>query len=146
MAQSPFQNPYEGGTAAQPTARYESTRPSFGKPAAEPARVPEEALQPGTPAQLVITRGPETGAAFPINQPVTTIGRHRDCDIVLDQPTVSRYHAELHRDGHRHTIIDAGSLNGIYHNQHQVEQAELNHGDQLWIGVVHFTFHTSAPE
>ncbi len=143
MSQIPYNTAEMGPATVQRAGRAEFTRPATRIPVRH-TEPPPERPEPGAPARLVITRGPEAGAVFPVTRAVATIGRHRDCDIVLDQVTVSRYHAELHRDGDSYTITDAGSLNGIYHNHRQVDRAELRHGDQLWIGIVHFTFHASA--
>ncbi len=97
----------------------------------------------GTLTQLVIKRGPDAGTRIPITSTDTVIGRHRDCDIVLDDVTVSRRHARLHVQGHRYTIADAGSLNGTYLNRQPVETAELTDGDEVWIGKFRLTFHTA---
>lgn len=73
------------------------------------------------------------------------MGRARDCDIVLEDASISRYHAELHHDDHEHyTLVDTGSLNGIYLNRRPLRQrAELADGDEIWIGKARFAFHLS---
>jgi hypothetical protein len=145
LSQRPFDTPEPGRTAVQPARRGEATRPSTEKPAREPAPAPPEPPEPGAPTRLVITRGPDEGAVFPVAKSVTTFGRHRGCDIVLDQVTVSRHHAELSFDGHRYILTDSGSLNGTYLNRQPVERAEINHGDQIGIGTYRLTFQTSHP-
>src|SRR5258706_141553 len=55
-------------------------------------------LPPGM-ALLVVRRGPNAGARFLLDHDVTTSGRHPDSDIFLDDVTVSRRHAEFHREG-----------------------------------------------
>jgi pSer/pThr/pTyr-binding forkhead associated (FHA) protein len=81
------------------------------------------------------------GSRFPVSTSDVSIGRHRDCDIVLDDITVSRNHAELHDDGQRYTIADAGSLNGTYVNQRPVEgPTELADGDEIRIGTFRLAF------
>ena len=62
-----------------------------------PSRV-SGSLPPGM-ALLVVRRGPNAGARFLLDHDVTTSGRHPDSDIFLDDVTVSRRHAEFHRDG-----------------------------------------------
>ncbi|MER7015606.1 FHA domain-containing protein [Saccharopolyspora sp. NPDC000359] len=97
-----------------------------------------------TGPRLVINRGPGTGTGFAIGGARITIGRDRDCDIVVDDMTVSRVHAELRlRDG-RYVVVDGGSLNGTYLNRQPVDVAELDDGDELWIGRVRFTFHSGG--
>ena len=90
-------------------------------------------LPPGT-ALLAVRRGPNAGARFLLDHDVTTSGRHPDSDIFLDDVTVSRRHAEFHRDGSTFTVRDVGSLNGTYVNRERVESATLNNGDEVQIG------------
>lgn len=90
-------------------------------------------LPPGT-ALLVVRRGPNAGARFLLDRDVTTSGRHPDSDIFLDDVTVSRRHAEFHRDGNTFTVRDVGSLNGTYVNRERVEAAVLTSGDEVQIG------------
>ena len=97
-----------------------------------PGRV-SSSLPPGM-ALLVVRRGPNAGARFLLDHDVTTSGRHPDSDIFLDDVTVSRRHAEFHRDGSTFTVRDVGSLNGTYVNRERVESATLNNGDEVQIG------------
>lgn len=93
-------------------------------------------------AQLVPTRGPRTGNGIALANGHTTMGRGRECDIVLDDATISRHHAELHNDDHnRYTLVDTGSLNGIYLNRRPLSQkVELADGDEIWVGKARFAF------
>ena len=92
-----------------------------------------ESLPAGS-ALLVVKRGPNAGSRFLLDQDVTTAGRHPDSDIFLDDVTVSRRHAEFHRDGGTFTVRDVGSLNGTYVNRERVEAATLSNGDEVQIG------------
>ncbi|SDZ48771.1 Inner membrane component of T3SS domain-containing protein [Saccharopolyspora shandongensis] len=96
--------------------------------------------------RLVISRGPAVGAEFGISAALTLVGRHRDCDIVIDDVTVSRCHAELAVRNGRCALVDGGSLNGTYVNRRSVESAELADGDEIWIGKMRFTFRTGDVE
>ena len=96
-------------------------------------------LPPGM-ALLVVRRGPNAGARFLLDHDVTTSGRHPDSDIFLDDVTVSRRHAEFHRDGSTFTVRDVGSLNGTYVNRERVESATLNNGDEVQIGKVRLVY------
>ena len=60
---------------------------------------------------------PNAGSRFLLDQDVTTAGRHPDSDIFLDDVTVSRRHAEFHREGGGFIVHDVGSLNGTYVNR-----------------------------
>lgn len=99
---------------------------------------------PPAPARLVLQRGQDAGTSFPITVACTTIGRHAECDIVINDPTVSRRHATLHQHGTRYTLTDLGSFNGTYVNWQLVDAAELSDGDEVWIGTVCFLFHAET--
>jgi pSer/pThr/pTyr-binding forkhead associated (FHA) protein len=89
---------------------------------------------------LVVKRGPIAGSRFALEPGKTTIGRHPDSDIFLDDVTVSRRHAEVHHDGATFTVNDVGSLNGTYLNRERIEQADLHSGDELQIGKFRLVF------
>ena len=91
-------------------------------------------------AVLVVHKGPDQGARFPLNGSRVTIGRSPDATIFLDDVTVSRRHADLnHADGTWH-LVDNGSLNGTYVNRNRIDECDLNHGDEVQIGKYRFTF------
>jgi pSer/pThr/pTyr-binding forkhead associated (FHA) protein len=89
---------------------------------------------------LVVKRGPNAGSRFTLEFGKTTIGRHPDSDIFLDDVTVSRRHAEVHHDGPTFTVNDVGSLNGTYLNRERIEQADLHSGDELQVGKFRLVF------
>jgi pSer/pThr/pTyr-binding forkhead associated (FHA) protein len=93
---------------------------------------------------LVVTRGPTAGSRLAVTKPKTTIGRHPDSDIFLDDITVSRRHAEIHRADRGFRVRDAGSLNGTYLNRKRVEEAELTTGDELQVGKFKLAFFAGA--
>jgi hypothetical protein len=68
------------------------------------------------------------------------VGRSREADIVLQDPNVSRRHAELRRDEDGWQIVDLGSTNGIKVNGRRVDNRPLRPGDQVTIGVTDLTF------
>jgi len=98
-----------------------------------------ESLPAGS-ALLVAHSGPNSGARFLLDSDVTTAGRHPDADIFLDDVTVSRRHAEFHREGGVFTVRDVGSLNGTYVNRERVESATLSNGDEVQIGKFRLVF------
>ena len=95
-------------------------------------------------AILVVRSGEEEGDYFVLSSAVTTIGRHAESTIVLDDITVSRRHSEIHKTDGRYLVKDAGSLNGTYVNQVRVDVAELRQGDELQVGKFHLIFLESA--
>jgi pSer/pThr/pTyr-binding forkhead associated (FHA) protein len=83
---------------------------------------------------LVIIRGPNAGSRFALTEAVTTIGRHPDSGVFLDDVTVSRRHAEIRRTMSGFEVVDVGSLNGTYVNGSRIESSPLADGDQLQVG------------
>ena len=63
------------------------------------------------------------------------IGRSIGCDLVLGDPTVSRWHAELVRDRDRWIVRDIGSTNGTRVNGWRVRSAVVEPGDVLALGA-----------
>jgi hypothetical protein len=68
------------------------------------------------------------------------IGRSRDCDVTLDDPNVSRRHAELRNEDGHWVVADLGSTNGVKVNGRRVEQAVLQPGDELAVGLARLHF------
>jgi len=68
------------------------------------------------------------------------VGRSREADIVLQDPNVSRRHAELRRDEGGWQVVDLGSTNGIKVNGRRVDNQPLSAGDKITIGVTDLTF------
>jgi hypothetical protein len=102
-----------------------------------------EALAPGT-ALLVVRRGPNAGSRFMLDKDLTTVGRHPESDIFLDDVTVSRRHAEFHRvPGPGFEVRDVGSLNGTYLNRERIEAAPLASGDEVQIGKFRLVYLTA---
>ena len=94
---------------------------------------------------LVVKRGPNAGSKFVMENDVTRVGRHPDSDIFLDDITVSRRHAEVHRADHGYSVKDVGSLNGTYLNRERIEEAPLANGDELQIGKFRLVFFAGGP-
>jgi len=90
-------------------------------------------LEPGT-SLLVAVRGPNQGARFLLDRDLTTVGRHPESDIFLDDITVSRRHAEFRRDAHDFWVHDVGSLNGTYVNGERADARQLKTGDEVQVG------------
>jgi pSer/pThr/pTyr-binding forkhead associated (FHA) protein len=111
--------------------------------------VPEEGGEEGPeleglgvegPALVVRSGGGRAGETFPIDRDRITIGRSPDCDIFLDDVTVSRRHAVVVKRDDAFQIEDEGSLNGTFLNRKRIESGELSDGDELQIGKYKLTF------
>jgi predicted component of type VI protein secretion system len=78
----------------------------------------------------------ETGEVFPLRDDVTTVGRGGGVDISLEDPSVSRLHAEIVRRGDHVYVADLGlSINGTRVNGRPVGRRVLSDGDVLSFGV-----------
>ena len=75
-----------------------------------------------------------SGQPFRITQKITTMGRSRDCDIVVPDPNVSRVHAEVRHEGLEYVLVDLGSTNGIEVNGRRVLRHSLRDGDRVSLG------------
>jgi ABC-type multidrug transport system ATPase subunit/pSer/pThr/pTyr-binding forkhead associated (FHA) protein len=107
---------------------------------AEPA--PELAPPLGIQPTMAPTGGVRPGELTIVHElrpGVVRIGRSPSCDIVLDDPLVSRHHAELRElpDGRRQ-LVDVGSYNGTFVNGRRVEEAVLDPLDLVGIGGSEF--------
>jgi pSer/pThr/pTyr-binding forkhead associated (FHA) protein len=89
---------------------------------------------------LIVKRGQNAGSKFFLDTDATTVGRHPNSDIFLDDITVSRQHAEIRRDDGSFNLHDVGSLNGTYVNRERVEETQLHSGDEIQIGKFKLVF------
>jgi pSer/pThr/pTyr-binding forkhead associated (FHA) protein len=89
-----------------------------------------------------LTTSPRSRLA--LTKSVTTVGRHPDSDIFLDDITVSRRHAEVQRASNGFVVRDVGSLNGTYLNRQRVEENPLVNGDELQVGKFKLVFFASS--
>jgi len=83
----------------------------------------------------------ETKKRYPITKTTWRIGRGSDNEMTLQDSSVSRRHAEIHRDkGDVFTIFDLDSLNGVFVNNDKVKKQILHEGDILDIGDISLRF------
>ncbi len=92
------------------------------------------------PALVVRAGGGRAGESFRPAGERTRIGRSPDCDIFLDDVTVSRNHAVLIEEGGQFSVEDQGSLNGTFVNRRRIDRAPLQEGDELQVGKYRMTF------
>jgi hypothetical protein len=92
------------------------------------------------PALVVRSGGGRAGESFEAIGDRALIGRSPECDVFLDDVTVSRRHAELTREGGAFTIRDLGSLNGTFVNKRRIESSVLEDDDEVQIGKYRMTF------
>ena len=77
---------------------------------------------------------------FSLNKSVMDIGRHSDCDLILDDLHISRHHAQLRVINDQFVIFDTGSTAGVLLNGKKVSQASLQSGDVVRIGLVNLIY------
>lgn len=134
----------EGGTDTTMGFSREAAAQLAGVDAAVTAEEQEAiAALPSGSALLIVRRGPNTGARFLLDSDVTTVGRHPDADIFLDDVTVSRKHAEFLRHRTAFEVKDLSSLNGTYFDGVRIETALLSDGAEVQIGKYRLTFYAS---
>src|SRR5919204_3835868 len=134
-----FQNPEAANYCAKCGARLEKDEPGETTVTLTAEELPEDSLVGveglAGPALVVRSGGGRAGEHFLPQGNRTTIGRSPDCDIFLDDVTVSRKHAVLVRENDGYVIEDQGSLNGTYVNRKRIESAvNLQSGDEVQIG------------
>lgn len=86
------------------------------------------------------------GDTYPLLSAISVIGRDATADITLDDPGVSRRHAEIRvtHDG-PHLVVglrDLGSTNGTYVNGERITSQRISDGDRVTVGRVSFTVRT----
>jgi len=91
----------------------------------------------GTPVLLPRAGAPPDGRVRALRGELV-LGRDRNCDVVLLEPTISRQHARLAFDGARLRVTDLGSSVGTFVNGERVTESELRLGDRLKLGQAEF--------
>ncbi|MGH9153951.1 MAG: FhaA domain-containing protein [Acidimicrobiales bacterium] len=83
------------------------------------------------------------GTRVPIGDRPVTIGRTAGCDVVLDDESVSRRHAEVRRVGSDIVLVDLGSTNGTKVNGTGIRERRLSDGDEITVGTTTVRFEAS---
>lgn len=105
-----------------------------------PRTTPAPGTAPSLPAmRLVAEGGPYDGRVFEVTGAELSVGRAVDNDIVLDDPSLSRKHAKLHRRGPAELEVeDLGSSNGSFVNSRKVGRGTIHPGDTVRFGELGF--------
>lgn len=121
---------------ARPAARERETRENDEAAYRRPAQERPRSRRGGASLEI-------DGRRIALTAAVTTLGRDEDCTVVVDDPGISRRHAEIritHDGPHLQLILrDLGSTNGTYLNGEQVGTEELRHRDRITVGRTHIT-------
>jgi serine phosphatase RsbU (regulator of sigma subunit) len=96
---------------------------------------------------LQFENGTQAGQRRELNAPSAVLGRHPECDVVIDVGAVSRQHAKIERSGETFFLEDLKSRNGTLLNDEPLAQRRpLADGDRLQICDVTLVFHDDRPK
>ena len=118
---------------------------TFQQKGAKMPTVPAAALATFKPYAYLVVQD-EKATRYPITNTTWRIGRTRDNELALQDKSVSRRHAEIHRYSNGTFIIfDVDSLNGVYVNDEKIKKKKLEEGDMVEIGdiIMRFTLFSS---
>jgi pSer/pThr/pTyr-binding forkhead associated (FHA) protein len=101
---------------------------------ADPVRIPEDAF--------VIVDGIKV---IPLTSPLVRIGRRLENNLVLDDPRVSRTHAELRAINGRYVLFDLNSTGGTYVNGLKISQSVVYPGDVISLAGVNLVYGQKNP-
>ena len=75
---------------------------------------------------------------FQLNEKVTTLGRHPENAIVIDNKAIASFHAEIHFNSslEEYEIVDMGSPDGTKVNGEKIMRRHLKNGDTIYFGQV----------
>jgi sigma-B regulation protein RsbU (phosphoserine phosphatase) len=76
-----------------------------------------------------------TRLVFPVGPAPLRMGRNSTNDVVLNDPSISRFHAEIRPDQEGFFLVDVGSKNGTLVNGEPIKERKLAHGDWIQLGT-----------
>jgi hypothetical protein len=123
---------------APPAEQEEHGKTMIYSTSARVGRPVEEAQARRAQPRMLLAVG---GRRLPVPTAGGTIGRSRDCEIVLDDVGISRRHAEIRPGRGGWTIEDLGSTNGVLVNGLEIRGAQpLHPGDRVELGSTEIVF------
>jgi len=125
----------------EPDGQVESGATMIYKPKVPPQAteaVPDEAV--GIEREVAILSW--DGQEKRVDKRRILLGRSRECDVQVEDPNVSRRHAELRQEGSTYWIVDLDSTNGVEVNGRRVKRAKLEPGDVFTVGSTDVSFRT----
>ena len=97
-------------------------------------------------AHLLLIKSPhleKTQRLYSLKSPII-LGRKESADIVLDDPKLSRHHAQIYTDGKYYYIKDLNSTNGTKVNGERIKERRIFQKDIIEIGEYHFEFNVPS--
>jgi len=111
------------------------------KPSVQPGAQPTAAAPPiGLDSQREVAVLDWDGKRHEISKRVVVIGRSKDADVRIDDPNVSRRHAELRQEGATWWLVDLDSTNGVELHGKRVKRVKLEDGTRFTIGSTEIAF------
>jgi len=99
-----------------------------------------EGLAPDKKYALLVLSGTETGRVIEIDKPLVTIGRS-GCDVILDDPELSRRHARIKIRGPQGELEDMGSTNGTFVRDERIDKTVvIENRSKFRVGGVELAF------
>jgi len=83
---------------------------------------------------LIVTLGSKVVEKKRFDQEMISIGRAQENDLVINNLSVSRYHAIMYNKGGKVVIKDMGSSNGTFVNGTKIDETDIWIGDVVLIG------------
>ena len=80
------------------------------------------------------------GRQYPVDKRRVVLGRSRECDIQVEDPNVSRRHAEIRQEGATYWMVDLDSTNGIEVGGKRQKCVKLENGTKLMLGSTEVIF------
>ncbi|OGR09369.1 MAG: hypothetical protein A2341_02040 [Deltaproteobacteria bacterium RIFOXYB12_FULL_58_9] len=90
--------------------------------------------------KLVQMTGANKGLEFELAGSDNRVGSAADCDLCIDDDTVSNCHFAIVRDKHSYVVRDLGSTNGTFLDNSRIKEAYIRPGSLLRAGEVYFRF------
>ncbi len=125
-------------TATRPLA--DGPQPDWTAGTQPLAAVSPPAVAPERRERIGSLRAPDGRLTYPLTPVTVDIGRGRGNDIILDDPRVSRHHAQIRWRRGRYVVFDLDSANGTFVNDRPIEEAMLSDGDRVSFGGVELVF------
>jgi serine phosphatase RsbU (regulator of sigma subunit) len=98
------------------------------------------------PSLVTVTKGPNAGRRYPLNDRCTVIGRQPDAGVYLESLAVSRQHAQIICEDGVYSVQDTGSSNGTYVNGHRITgRVPLSERDTLQVGPYELALTVEQP-
>lgn len=123
----------------QPEIERTHAMPRVSRSRPQPGRMAPNMAQPA--AYLQPVTGDAAGRDFPLTKTLIAIGRGLDNDLVIDDPRVSRHHAQVTFRHSHYLLRDQRSTNGTFVNNQPIETVVLASGDRVSIGGFELIFH-----